>query len=51
MRLKDLGRLTRAHILFNHLHFTITEPSARKQAAADDRYLRVIEHPSFSLGS
>jgi len=48
IRLPQLSRLEKAHILHNHLHFALHDDEQRALAAVDTRWQQVIDHPNFN---
>lgn len=46
--LKQISRLNKAEILFNHLYFGFEDEAVRRQLASDKRYIEVVDHIAFN---
>jgi hypothetical protein len=49
VQVSEMTRMQRAHLLFNHFHFSLNDPRDRKHAADNLRQnTNIIDHPNFS---
>lgn len=48
IELDKISRISRAQMLFNHLHFGFQDDAARAVLACDGRYRQVVDHPGFN---
>jgi hypothetical protein len=48
IELDKIARISRAQMLFNHLHFGFRDEASRAVLASDNRYRQVIDHSGFN---
>jgi len=48
IELDKIARVSRAQMLFNHLHFGFQDDATRAVLASDSRYREVVDHPGFN---